>query len=86
MCQMLRVMCHVSGVRCHMPGVRCHFSKHWPMICPYVCVFVCVFTFEVLLKRLFAPTSQGPMSKNLEIRNPWGKVMEISGLTIENFY
>ena len=35
--------------------------------------------FEVLLKRLFAPTSQSRMSNFFW--NPWGKVMERSGLS-----
>ena len=42
-------------------------------ICPSVCPSVCVFTFEVPLKRLFAPASQNRMSNILEIQNPWGK-------------
>ena len=52
-----------------------------------VSVRVCVrlFTFEVQFKRLFAPTSQSRMSKILEISNPWGKVMERSGLKFEIF-
>ena len=44
-----------------------------------VCLSVGVFTFEVLFKRLFAPTSQSCMSEFLEICNPWGKV--VSDLT-----
>jgi hypothetical protein len=69
------------------------FSKHRPSgpmlsinrnVCPCVRVFVRLFTFEVPLKRLFAPTW---LSKNFrEIRNPFGKVTERSGLRFENFY
>ena len=55
--------------------------------CPCVCVSVGapvrVFTFEVLFKRLFAPTYQS--WKFLEIRNPLGKVVERSDLGFEIF-
>ena len=44
-------------------------------VCVSLCVSVCLFTFEVPFKHLFAPTSQSWMSKFLEIRNPWGKVV-----------
>ena len=44
-----------------------------------------VFNFEVPFKRLFAPTSRSQMSNILEIRNPWGKVMDRSGLRLEHF-
>ena len=50
-----------------------------------VCLSVCSRTFEVPFKRLFAPTSQSWMSKILEIRNPWEKVIERSGLRFEHF-
>ena len=50
-----------------------------------VCVSVRLFTFEVPCNGLFAPTSRSWMSNILEIRNPWGKVMERSGLTIKHF-
>ena len=55
-------------------------------VCLFVCLFVCVAVcslFEVPLKHLFAPTSRSP--NFLEIRNPWGKVMEQSGLRFEHF-
>ena len=55
-------------------------------VCLSVCLFVCLFTFDVPFKRLFAPTSQSRMSNILEIQNPWGKVMERSGLRLEHFY
>ena len=51
----------------------------------FVCPSVRLFTFEVPFKRLFAPTSGIRMSKSLEIRNPWGKVIERSGLRLEHF-
>ena len=43
------------------------------------------FTFEVPFNGLFAPTFRSRMSNILEIQNPWGKVMERSGLTFEHF-
>ena len=55
-------------------------------VCLCVCVSVCLFTFEVPFKCLCAPTSQSWMSKIVELQNPWGKVMERSGLRFENFY
>ena len=53
-----------------------------PSVCPCVCPSICVFTFEVPFKRLFAPTYRSRLSN---IRNPWGKVMERSGLRLEHF-
>ena len=68
------------------------FSKHRPSV-PMLSISqnirlcvrlsVCVFTFEVMLKRLFAPTSRSRMSKIFDIQNPWGKVVERSGLIFE---
>ena len=46
--------------------------------CPSVCPSVCVFTFEVPFKRLFAPLPKVGCPIFLEIRNPWGKIMERS--------
>ena len=48
----------------------------------FVCLFVChtLFTF---FTGLFAPTFRSPMSKLLDIWNPWEKVMERSGLRYE---
>ena len=51
----------------------------------FVPLSVRVFTFEVPFKRLFAPTSEVGCPIFLEIQNPWGKVMERSGLRFENF-
>ena len=52
----------------------------------FVRLSVRVFTFEVPFKRLFAP----PLPEVgcpifLEIRNPWGKIMERTGLRFEHF-
>ena len=74
------------------------FSKHRPSgpmlsigrnvrlsVCLSVGLFICVFTIEVPFKCLFAPTSRNRMSNILDIRNPWGKVMERNGLRFEHF-
>ena len=78
-----------------------YFSKHWPsgpmlsisrnvhmFVCVSVCLSVCLSVCSLLRYRLtlFLP----PLPKVrcpiiLEIRNPWGKVMERSGLTFEHF-
>ena len=53
-----------------------------------VCVLVCLFDIPfhvVYFEAYFAPTSRSRMSKFLEIWNPWGKVLERSGLRIELF-
>ena len=55
-----------------------------PFVCPSVCVFVCS------LLRYHLTVSLPPLPKVgyqifLEIRNPWGKVMERSDLTFEHF-
>ena len=41
--------------------------------CPYVCVCCCPFTFEVPLKRLFAPTSRSRMSNIFRYSESFGK-------------
>ena len=61
----------------------------WPILSYSrdVRVSVCLFVlFHVLdFEAYFAPTSQVKCPKFLEIRNPWGKVLERSGLRIEHF-
>ena len=54
-------------------------------VCLSVCLSACVFTFEVSFRHLFVPTFQNWMPKILEIRNPWGKVLERNGLRFEKF-
>ena len=54
-------------------------------ICLFVCVCVCVYTFKVPFKRLFAPIPEVGCPIFLEIQNPWGKVMERSGLRFKHF-
>ena len=51
----------------------------------FVHMCVCLFTFEVPFKHLFAPFPEFGRPQFLEIRNPWGKLMERSGLTFEHF-
>jgi hypothetical protein len=50
-----------------------------------VCLSVCVFTFEERLTVFLPPLPKIGCPIFLEIRNPWGKVMERSGLTFEHF-
>ena len=50
----------------------------------FVCLCVCLFTFEVPFKHFLSPLFEVGCPKNFEIRNPWGKVMERSGLTFEH--
>ena len=50
-----------------------------------VCLSVRVFTFEVPFNGLLAPIPEVGCPIFLEIRNPWGKVLERSGLTFEHF-
>ena len=73
------------------------FSKHRPSgpmlsisgnVCMCVCVFVCVFvrhTFLLCLTAFLPPLLKVQCPNFLDIWNPWGKVMERSGLRFENF-
>ena len=57
-------------------------------VCLSVCLSVCVFVCSLLRYRLtvFLPTlPEVGCQIFLEIRNPWGKVMERSGLTFDYF-
>ena len=45
-------------------------------------MFVCLFTFEVTLNVFLPPLPKVGRPKFLEIWNPLGKVMGISGLTL----
>ena len=51
--------------------------------CPYVYLSVCSL-IEVPFKRLLPPLPKIGCPKFLKIQNPWGKVMERSGLTFEH--
>ena len=74
------------------------FSKHRPSgpmlsiswnIFLSVCVSVCPFVCSLLRYRLtifLPPLPEVGCPIFLEIRNPWGKVMERSGLTFEHFF
>ena len=57
-------------------------------ICPSVCVFDGVCVCSLLRYRLtvfLPPLSEVGCPIFLEIRNPWGKVMERSGIIFEHF-
>ena len=55
--------------------------------CMCVCVCVCLFVdfLRYCLNIFMPPLPEVGCPKFLEIRNPWGKVMERSGLTFDNF-
>ena len=92
-------MCHMSRVICQVSGVKCifFFSKHQPSgpmlsisrnVHMCVCLFVCLSVCSLLRYRLtvfLPPPPEVGCPKLLEIRNPWGKVMVISGLIFEHF-
>ena len=67
------------------------FSKNRPLAdsfielqCQFVYIYIYMSPFHVIFfEAYFAPTSRSRISKNF--RNPWGKVMERSGLRIEHF-
>ena len=73
------------------------FSKHRPSgpmlsisrnVRPSVCVSVCLSVCSLLRYRLtvfLPPLPEVGCPIFLEIRNPWGKVMERSGLRFEHF-
>ena len=53
-----------------------------------VCLFLCLFVCSLLRYRLnvfLPPFPEVGCQSFLELRNPWGKVMERSGLTFEQF-
>ena len=86
-CHMSHVMCHMSFVTCHLSHVTCHMSifkasalyadafyeSKYPSVCLSVCPSMCVFTFEVLFKRLFAPTSRSRISNMFRDLESLGK-------------
>ena len=49
------------------------YKSKCPYDCGFVCLCVCVFTFEVLFKRLFAPTSWSRMSNIFRDSESLGK-------------
>ena len=56
--------------------------------CPYVCLFVCLFVCSLLRYRLnvfLPPLPEVRCPKFLQILNPWGKLIERSGLRFEHF-
>ena len=52
--------------------------------CLYVCLFV-HHTFSLRLTVFLSPLPEVQCPNFLDIQNPWGKVMERSGLRFENF-
>ena len=74
-----------------------NFSKHRPSgpmlsisrnVRPFVCLSVCLSVCSLLRYRLtvfLPPLPEVGCPIFLEIRNPWGKVMERSGLIFEHF-
>ena len=53
-------------------------------VCPSVCLSVCSL-LRYRLNVFLPPLPEVGCPKFLEIRNPWGKVMERSGLRFEHF-
>ena len=51
------------------------YKSKCPSVCPSLCVSVCSI-FKVPFKRLFAPTSRSPVSKNFRDAESLGKVVE----------
>ena len=72
----------VNGFSKHRPsGPMVSISRNVRM---FVCVFVC-HTFSLRLTVFLPPLPEVQCPNFLYIRNPWGKVMERSGLRFENF-
>ena len=64
------------------------FKSKCPYVCVCVCVFVCLCVCSLLRYRLtvfLPPLPEVGCPIFLEIRNPWGKVIERNGLTFEHF-
>ena len=66
-------------------------SAHWAkkiqqLQCPCECVCVCLSLFMwYMLRPILPPLPKIGCPKILEIRNPWGKVLERIGFRIEHF-
>ena len=64
------------------------YKSKCPYVCLCVCLSVCLCVCSLLRYRLnvfLPPLPEVGWLIFLEIRNPWGKVMEISGLRFEYF-
>ena len=61
------------------------YKSKCPSVCRSIRPSVCVLAFEVPFKRLLPPLPEVGCPIFLEILNPWGKVMERSGLGFEIF-
>ena len=60
------------------------YKSKCPFVCPSVCLSVCSL-LKYHLNVFFSPLPKVGCPKILELWKPWGKVMERSGLTFENF-
>ena len=61
------------------------YKSKCPNVCLSVCLFVSLFTLSYRLTVFLPPLPKVGCLIFLEIRNPWGKVMERSGLRFEHF-
>ena len=64
------------------------YKSKCPYICLSVCLFVCLSVCSLLRYRLtvfLPPLPEVGCPIVLEIRNPWGKVIQRSGLRFEHF-
>ena len=61
------------------------YTLKFPYACLCVCLCVCSL-FRYRVNVFLPPTSRSQFPKYLEIRNPWGKVMERSGLRFEHLF
>ena len=72
-----------------MFGLNIRFSKNRPLADSFIesrNLRVCVSLFKwYILRPIFPPLPEVGCPKFLEIRNPWGKVLERSGLKFEHF-
>ena len=77
----------ILGVFFHRIGPLGRFGLVVAMsVCMCACVRVCLSLFAwYILRPILPPLPEVKCPKFLEIRNPWGKVMERSGLRIEHF-
>ena len=82
--------CIVAPFRKSVQNIHCSGKKDWEYLCgfskhrPSVCLCVCSLV-RYRLNVFLPPLPEVGCSIFLEIRNPWGKVLERSGLTFEHF-
>ena len=61
------------------------YKSKCPSVCPTVCLGVCSL-LRYRLTVFLPPLPEVGCQIFLEIRNPWGKVIERSGLIFEHFF